>query len=326
MIALERLQQIIPADQALANKALSLSLQQINGIKNLNLPVLATAINGIQTTKDLPLITALTQAVPPTVADYYESTLADGSGPNGTLRVVDVLGSVAGWISTDAFTQVVEIFSTMNLTTLTTIYQRMTNSLDGSYGPIDSGPIVIPPGPAAGTYVGTDISTPPDPPEYDPTAISLAMTALRSAAAVEIANLQSTYPTECTELNTLFTNMCIQVTNEDDFQTQLNIDYDNFTANDRNSIYSFIFSLPDYGLQKEVGGMAWFVETMADLTTQGGQAIVGVLRQGQNQQVLNRIGIQTNSGIPADPNPPPPEAELIPSEYTEEEAAMLVIK
>lgn len=37
MIALDRLQQIIPADQALANKALATSLAQVGGISKLTL-------------------------------------------------------------------------------------------------------------------------------------------------------------------------------------------------------------------------------------------------------------------------------------------------
>jgi hypothetical protein len=45
MIAFDRLQQIIPADQALANKALSVALGQINGISQVNLPTFARAVD-----------------------------------------------------------------------------------------------------------------------------------------------------------------------------------------------------------------------------------------------------------------------------------------
>jgi len=320
-----RLKQIIPEDQALANKALAVALAQINGVSNVGLPSFADTVVNLETTKDLPLITALTQAVPASVANYYTSTLAVGGGVNGDIRVVDVIGLAAGYQATDDFTTTVEIFSTMNLSALTTIYQQMNTALTGGYGDTEAGPLVIPSGPAAGTYSGVEIDPGP-PPVYDPTAIELAMAALTSAAQAEIVTLQSTYPAQTSELNTLWTAMAQQVSNEDTLQAIIKLNYADLTANDRNSIYGFIYGLPDYGDQTQEGGVAWFLENMADLTTLGGQAVVASLREGRNATALNSSGIYTNTKIPSDPVPPPPEAELIPSTYSEAEAASLVIK
>jgi hypothetical protein len=326
IVAYTNLSQIIPADQALANKALAVALAQVNGISFLPLPTFATAVEALETTRDLPLITALTTAVPPAVANYYTSTLAVGGGVNGDIRIVDIIGLAAGWVATDAFTETVAIFATMNLSQLTLIYQTMVNCLNGSYGPTDSGPIVIPGGlPCAGTYVGTDIAPSP-PPDWDPTAISLAMACLTGAAATEINNLEIQYPTQCAELNTLWTSMAAQVSQEDTLQALIKLNYADLTANDKNSIYGFIYNLPTYGLQTEEGGVAWFLEAMSNLSTQGGQAIIACLREGKNQTALNNSGIFTNTKIPADPNPPPPQAELLPSTYSESEAASLVIR
>jgi hypothetical protein len=320
-----QLEQIIPSDQALANRALATALSQINGISNTTLPTFADTVSAQETTRDLPLVTALTTAVPPSVANYYTSTLANGGGPNGTIRIVDIIGLAGGWVATDAFTRTVAIFATMNLTALTTIYQQMATALSGGYGPTDSGPIVIPSGPAAGSYSGTEIDPGP-PPEYDPTAIELAMAALTSAAQAEIANLQNQYPTECAELNTLWNSMAQQVTTEDTLQPLVNLNFAELQANNRGSIYSFIFGLTNYGLETAEGGLAWFLESMADLTTLGGEAIIGCLREGRNAAALSVSGIYTNTRIPADPIPPPPEAVLIPSTYSEAEAENLVIK
>jgi hypothetical protein len=326
-VAYSRLEQIIPADQALANKALAVALAQINGIRNTPLPQFGATVKAQQTTQDLPLVTALTQAVPASVANYYTSTLANGNGPNGTIRIVDVIGLAGGWVATDAFLRTVAIFSTMNLSQLTLIYETMVNCLDGTYGPTDSGPIIIPVGlPCAGTYVGTDIAIPPDPPEWDPTAISLAMACLTGSAATEINNLEIQYPTECAELNTLWASMAQQVVTEQTLQPIVNLNFANLQANNRNSIYSFIFNLPGYGNQTEQGGIAWFLEAMADLSSLGGEAVIGCLREGRNSTALSSAGIYTNTRIPSDPNPPPPEAELLPSTYSESEAANLVIK
>ena len=333
MITLDRLQQIIPADQALANKALSIALSQVSGITNTPLPTFAAAVKSVETTKNLPAISSLPTAVPPNVANYYTSTLAVGSGANGDVMITDILGLAAGWIATDAFTQTVKIFATMDLTKLTQVYNTMYHAMNGDYGPTDSGPLVIPAGlPCHGTYIGTEVDTPnPNPPPdnlvgYDPTAISLAMACLFGSAASEIANLESAYPSQTLQLNTLWNSMAHQVAQENSLQSLIKLNFSNLTANDKNSIYGFLYSLPTYGRQTEVGGVTWFIENMADLTTFGGQAIVASLREGRNQVALSSTGIYTNSSIPADPIPPPPTAPLIPSSYSSSEAAAVVIK
>ena len=52
----------------------------------------------------------------------------------------------------------------------------------------------------------------------------------------------------------------------------------------------------------------------------GGQAIIAVMRQGQNNATLNEAGVLTQSDIPLIPNPAPTEANLISSVYTVSQA------
>jgi hypothetical protein len=329
MIALDRLQQIIPADQALANKSLSVALAQINGISTTTLPAFAAAVAATETTKDLPLISALTEAVPPSVADYYASTLAVGSGSNGTIQTVDIIGLAGGWVATDAFVQTTQLFSTMDLTYLTLIYQTMTNVYNGTYGDPQLGPVVIPLGlPAAGTYNAVTQPNPSPPPAdiVTQTAASVAFSALNPLVIAEVANLVSKYPDQTNQLNTLFTDMALQINSEITLQPLVNLNYANLRANDSNSVYGFVQSLPDLGLQTQVGGMAWFLEAMADLSNLGGEAVIACLRQGRNQAALSAANLYTNTKIPADPVPPPPRANLLPSVYSESEASNLVIK
>lgn len=333
MIAFDRLQQIIPADQALANKALSVALGQINGLSTVPLPTFAETVKNLETTKDLPLITSLTTAVPPAVANYYTSTLAVGGGTNGDIRPVDIIGLAAGWEAPSAFLQTVEIFATMDLSDLTEIYQTMAGVLDGTYNsgsdPDGYAIITIPSGlPGAGTYNPVTAPNPSPPPANIEvlSAAEQAMTVLIGDAQTEIANLQAIYPAQTSELNTLWTDMADQVATEDSLQALIKLNYADLTANDSNTIYGFIYSLPSYGLETEEGGTAWFLEAMADLTTQGGEAIVACLREGRNQTALGNAGIFTNTKIPSEPVPPPPEAELLPSVYSEDQAINLVVK
>lgn len=340
MIALDRLGQIIPPDLALANKALATSLQQIAGIQNLSLATLSEVAHTVETTRDLPLITAQTQAVPTSVTNYYASNLAQGGGPNGTIRIVDIIGSAGGWPATDVLTQTLEIFATMDLIYLTLVYQTMKEVMDGTYGDPIIGPVIIPSGlPGAGDYYATSSATPnPTPPPaflVECSAADNAMTGLDGdtpstgpglipVANTTITNLVATYPEQTIKLNTLWNSMAVQVQTEQNLQPKAQLNFANLTASDIGPIYGFIFNLSAYGLDTQSGGMAQFVELIADTTTQGGQAIVACLRQGRNQAVLNSAGINTNSNIPADPATPPPPAKLIPSTYTDAEAAALL--
>ena len=327
MIAYDRLQQIIPPDQALANKALSVSLAQITNIGTLSLPSLARAVGNIATTRDLPLISSLTTAVPPEVASYY-NTLAIGSGVNGTIQVIDVIGLASGWVATSAFGQTVSLYGNMNMTQLTTVYNTMANSATGTYGDTGAGPLTIPGGlPCAGTYYGNAVydSATGNISGYDPSALDGAMTCLLGSANVAIISLETTYPTECTELNTLWNGMANQVVSENSLQNTIHLNYANLQPNSTTSIYSFIYSLPSYGNDTAKGGLSQMLENMSDLTTLGGQAVVACLRQGRNTTALSNAGIPTNLTIPIT-TATPPQATLLPSTYSESEAINAVVK
>jgi hypothetical protein len=317
MTALDRLQQIVPPDIALANKALSVSMQQITGIKNIRLPAFANTVSTIQTMFGLDLVNAQTSAVSPATANFYTSSLAKGSSVNGTYVITDFLGTAAGIPGTAALTAVTAQFDTMNLATLITIYQQMTDALNGVYGPVDSGPLVIPSGPAAGTYVGTEI--PPVPPAtdptYNPTAISQAMPALIAAANAEIANFVTAYPTQTAAINQSWNQMALALTNEPINQARAGLVWAELIANSQSSVLSFIQSFPDLGADTAVGGQSQFLQDLADTTTLTGQCLIGTLRQGPTTRALNAVGIYTNNNIPSDPTPPPPQANLGPTTY-----------
>lgn len=302
MIAYDRLSQIVPADQALASKALATSLQQISGITNMTLPVLANTVVYLQTTNNLDQISALTQAVPANVASY----LANIAGTSGTsVGVCDVLGIAAGYQVTDNFLNTVSTLANTNVTYLTTVYQTMNSVVGNVYGNPITGPVTIPGGqPAAGTYyadtgsgasaadtamTGTGGDTPPTGPGLIPTA------------QTEIGNIATTSSAQVATLNSYFTSMSAQVVQEQNLQTAAQIDFGNLIANNSPTVYSLINNLPSYGRQTETGGMAQFWEGVANISTFTGQAIVATLREGVNQAALNTAGIQTNAVVPSTP-------------------------
>ena len=330
MIAYDRLSQIVPADQALASKALATSLQQIAGVTNMTLPVLANVVSNLQTTINLPLITELTQAVPTAVSDY----LSNIGGANGRpVGVCDVLGIAAGYQVTDNFINTVSVFANTNIANLVTIYNTMANTVGNVYGNPINGPVVIPVGtPGAGTYTattdglgnvlitagdvamtGTGGDTPPTGPGLIP------------VAQIEIGNIATNSSAQVSTLSGYFTSMAQQVSLEDSLQVAAGIDFANLVAINNPTVYSLVYNLPSYGLQTEQGGMAQYWEGVANISTFTGQAVVAVLREGVNGSVLGRAGIQTNAIVPSNPVPPLPQANLIPSTYSEQQAGNAVV-
>jgi hypothetical protein len=334
MIAYDRLSQIIPSDQALAAKALATSLQQISGVTNMTLPVLANAVVNLQTTNNLPLISALTQAVPTSVAGYL-SNIAGTAG--NSVVVCDVLGIAAGYQVTDYFLNTVSTFANTNVAYLTAVYQTMNSVVGNVYGDPVNGPVTIPGGqPATGTYYAVTANV-GNATVVTTTAADSAMTGtggdtpptgpgLIPVATIEIGNIANNNSAQVATLNSYFTSMGAQVVQEKNLQSKAQIDFANLIPNNSPTVYSLVYNLPSYGVQTEQGGMAQFWEGVANINTFTGQAIVATLREGVNLARLGNAGIQTNTLVPSAPNPPLAQANLIPSTYTADQAANSIVR
>lgn len=310
MIAYDRLSQIVPADQALAAKALATSLQGISGVTNLTLPVLATVAGNLQTTANLPLISTLSVPTPSAVANVFLN-LGNGSGADGTVLLTDILGTAAGVTHTQALANTVSEFATMNLISLTSTYSTMSEVVAGDYGDPVAGPVIIPTGAYANTYANADV------------AFSAA---LIPGAQSQISTAVATFPAQVTVLNENWIAMSNQLILEQTQQVNAGLVFANITANDRNSVYAFVSGLPQYGLDTATGQVTFVIESVADVSGFTGQSIIASLRQAKNQQALAQAGIQTNSDVPPDQNPPPAQANLIPATVTAADGANLVIK
>jgi hypothetical protein len=217
------------------------------------------------------------------------------------------------------------------------VYQTMNSVVGNVYGNPINGPVTIPSGqPAAGTYyaatsnvgnvitvtasaadsamTGTGGDTPPTGPGLLPVATNA------------IVNIASTSSAQVSTLNSYFTSMAVQVAQEKTLQAATQIDFANLIPNNSPTVYSLINSLPSYGRQTEQGGQAQFWEGVANISTFTGQAIVATLREGQNLAFLGNAGVQTNATVPDAPNPPLAQANLIPSTYTAQQAANLIVR
>lgn len=313
MIAYDRLSQIIPPDWALANKALQASLSQISNITQITLPSLASAFKYIETTRNLNDISTLTQPLPDNVINYYNNIVANGSGPDGTLVLTDVLGAAVGTGYIGPLENTTEIINDLTsdgtLTDLISIYGQMANTVNGVYGNPDLGPVVIPSGPAAGSYANAEVAF---------------STALIPVAQSEISNVIAANSTATTSMNTDFDDMAIKLLSENSALNDAGIDIGNLTAISGPSL-SFAQTLLSYSDQIQQDGPAWFLEQVADTTTQGGQALVACMREGRNQVVLNTVNIISADIVEPLPTTVIP-ATLTSGTYTVEQAANLIVR
>jgi hypothetical protein len=248
--------------------------------------------------------------VPAAVATYYQSTLAKGSGPNGTYLTTDFFGSSAGIPYNTDLTAVNSTITAQitagTLTALNTIYSQMVSVVTSAYGTPPA--ITIPSGPAAGLY----------------TTYDLALAALVTAANAAIGTAITAMGTATTTLNTAWTAMVQHSANESTFQTQASIDYATLTAGAQLPITAFIPALAGYGQQTQEGMAAQFLESIANTANQYGQAMVGALREGQSTSGLGLANLKADNDIPQQPNSVPPQATLSDSQYTVAEARALV--
>lgn len=309
-----RLSKIIPEDIALADRALAVSLQQITNINKITLQQLARAYQNIETNRDLPAINSQFQPVSQDAIDYFKNGLAKGTGENGTILLTDVIGSASGTVVVDSMGNVITALGNLSgaLSALTGIYDIMLEVVDGVYGDPETGPI-------------TGLPSPYDTGEPYANADVILTTVLIPAAQTEITSIQSSNLTDTASLNESFTAIGTQLAQEYYFQKAATIDVNQLSGNSQASIQTLIFALPAYGKDTTLGGVAQYLEDVADVDTPGGQAIVATLREGRNRTVLNESGLNGSVNISSDPASLPPQATLIPSEYNQTQALARIV-
>ena len=319
MTTLDQLIQIIPQDQALANKALAVSLEGITNIGALTLPNFANAVAKVQTTAGLPLISAQTSAVSPATVNSIISSIGGGTGQGGTIQIDNILGTAAGYVSANALLNSTTIINSMpvlgnagNSSSLTGIYTYMADVVNGVFGDPITGPVTIPNGPANGVYDSADFAFIGETANANISNVAGGV-GLIFAAQAELVNIVSVAPSQVSSLNGNWSNIMSQLALEKSTQVKASLDFTQLTPNSTSSIYSLVFSLPQYGQDTTVGGMAQFMQAVADTSNLTGQAIVASMRQGQTN--LPSTGIGGSSQVPADPIPPLPQAQLTPAQY-----------
>lgn len=245
----------------------------------------------VETLKGLQLCEELTAPVPNTVNDYIQTNLATGTGPFGTPTVYDFLGTAAGSNVAVWLNQVTDGMTLLNLTNLKAVYDNMLSCVQGTFGPV-TGPVTIPSGPGAGVYATGDLAF---------------TTGLIPAAAAQIASIVAANAALTTSLNQSFNNICAQIETEAINQSKAGINYDDPTSAGQQAILSFVSSLPQTSTNNTPGGPVELLTQVADTSVLVGQAILGAIREGNNQAALTEVGINltgfnVSPDYPGDPN------------------------
>ena len=317
MTTYNQLKKIIPADQALANKALQAGLEQIKNIFDATLPTLAGATVELESNVGLDAINALTQPLPANVIAYFTTTLATGSGVDGLLLLTDVLGSCAGYNINEPLANTTVILNTMttqgdfdSLTNGTTgVYTVMESTAAGVYTVGDGGDpenftTTIPPGlPGAGIYSANTAGG----------SISSAFTSGLNPAMVSTVNsIVSSNSTQVAETNANFTVICNQLLTEKVNLALADIQFANLVPGIQP--FGLVYSLASNGLDIVEGGTAFVLQSVANTATQGGQAMISTMREARNQELLNAAGMQTD--ILISDQYPEPAADLGTAQYS----------
>jgi hypothetical protein len=213
----------------------------------------------------LPLIQAQTAAIDSSVASYFSSNMATGSGPDGTITTCDVIGTAINHGNISAQLAI----ATSAMANIVTLDASNIANINSAYLAIA--------GAANATVVVANI-----------TRANGNITNIYNNANTQVVSNVAT-------LNTAWSAIANVLSTEKTYQTSAGIDYTNLQSGEKVSTMSFVQQLPIYGTQTSSCGPAYFLEQVANTSIIGGQAIVGALREGQNNQVLNAAGLGVNT-------------------------------
>lgn len=317
MTTYSQLKQVIPPDQALANKAIQAALEQVKTIFNSTLPVLSASTAGLESNVGLDLINALAEPIPADVLAYFTNNFATGTGEDGLLLLTDVIGTPTGWVHSEALGNTTEILTAMTsegdfteLTDNTTgVYTVMTDTAAGDYTsppvfPSTDYVTTIPGGlPGAGTYTGNTSSA----------SIQSAFTGgLNPAMVSAVGNIVTANPTQVAQTTANWGNICDQLIRENTNLANAVVVFANLTPGLQP--IGLVTGLSQYGLDTTEGGASYVLESVANIDAIGGQAIISTMRESRNQQRLSTAGIQTD--IIVSEELAEPQAQLSTGQYT----------
>lgn len=262
----------------------------------------------IESLKGLDLLGNATP-LPADVKTYLEDNIALGSGVCGTYVTTDFFGTAAGIPMNQYVSQANELIANnvsagqIDMLTLLECYDQMRAVVDGSP-------------PFAISIAGNALPGSPFA-DYDS-----AVAALITRADQAVGAVLSSIPAAA-ESAAGWTAMAQHFAKEAIFQGKAGIDWATIPGNLELPVTVLITGLAGFGQDTTEGGTAQFLESVANVEVQAGQALVGAMREGRNNEALDAESVKHDNVIPDQPSTTPDQAELSDGEYTVAEARAL---
>ena len=209
------------------------------------------------TMDDLGLVQAQTASVDSSVTNFFDNSVATGTGCYNTLTMCDVLGIM---IDHDNFAA--------QLNTATTAINALQTA--GSLATLNT------------AY--NNIATAPD----DATVLTYIANANTAIAALS-ANAQVAI------LNTAWNYIANIMNQQAQWQSQAGVNYFVFQSGTTTSTYSLVESFPQFASDPSTCGAWDLLNQVLDTTTLTGQAGIGAIREAYNQTRLDIVGIRNTA-------------------------------
>jgi len=318
----------LPDDLAMANGALARSFGQVKGIESTTNSTLTTAVDNLETLKDLPLVKDQKVYVTDDVVNFWKTTygfqdnIQLATGPDGTFQLSDAIGYAAGYNSVAPLQQnqilMQELIDSgaMNVfyaagsssSSSTGILIIMDYFVAGAYDPIaPATAYVIPAGVyGAGTYADQEA----------------AWNGIIASAKTLMQTFYNDYP-QAQTIQRNFKRLQEQQAREKLIRAKIDLDLDTVPANTNNAI-QLAANLPNYALDTSAGGSAELLERVMNFTSTGGQASVAAMREARNIDKLTDANIVQDGPIPV--TPPANPGSLLSATYTVAEADAIIIR
>jgi hypothetical protein len=318
----------LPDDLAVANGALARSFGQVKGIESTTNSTLTTAVDNLETLKDLPLVKDQKVYVTDDVVNFWKTTygfqdnIQLATGPDGTFQLSDAIGYAAGYNSVAPLQQnqillqelidsgALNVFyaAGSSSSSSTGILIIMDYFVAGAYDPIaPATDYVIPAGVyGAGTYADQET----------------AWNGIIAAAKTLMQTFYNDY-TQAQTIQRNFKRLQEQQAREKLIRAKIDLDLDTVPANTNNAI-QLAANLPNYALDTSAGGSAELLERVMNFDSTGGQASVAAMREARNIDKLTNANIVQDGPIPI--TPPANPGSLSSATYTVAEADAIIIR
>lgn len=244
-------------------------------------------LENMQTMQGLPDINAQTTPISTNTANIIDNQVATGTGEYGAVTYYDFMGlavnntALSNYLNTvNSSIATVVTAAGVNITNLQTIFSRMENVANGTYGAPQLGPVTVPAGLGAGTYN----------PSFPYSAADNALLALAALVPAEIDAIVAAYPVQNTVAQSAWADLITAMLSYQSLVDRAGLQLNALVAND-SSTFTFAQTITQYAQDQITGGAYQYLNAIADTSTEGGQALVGCLREASNQTLLDQSNI-----------------------------------